>query len=141
MIFFLQIANLFSQQFIECFILDDKFNDAIKIFLISILCIYQYLFIYYFIFCCAGSSLLRGLFFSCGKWGLLSSCGVRGSHCSGFSCGSQAVATLAQLVVSLGLAVPLHVGSSQTWNQTCILSMGRWILNQWTTREILMMPF
>ena len=27
-----------------------------------------------FVFCYAGSSLLRGLFFSCSKWGLLSSC-------------------------------------------------------------------
>ena len=31
----------------------------------------------------AGSLLLPGLFFSCGKWGLLSSCGVQASHCSG----------------------------------------------------------
>ena len=34
----------------------------------------------------AGSSVPRRLFSSCGKWGLLSSCGVRASHCSGFSC-------------------------------------------------------
>ena len=26
-------------------------------------------------------------FSSCGEWGLLSSCGARASHCSGFSCG------------------------------------------------------
>ena len=39
-----------------------------------------------FIFGCAGSSLLRGLFSSCGEEGLLSSCGVQVSRCSGFSC-------------------------------------------------------
>ena len=43
-------------------------------------------FIYLFIFDCAGSSLPRGLFSSCGEWGLLSSCGAQTSHCSGFSC-------------------------------------------------------
>ena len=43
-------------------------------------------------FSCAGSSLPRGLFSCCGKWGLLSSCSVRASQCSGFSdCGPQAL--------------------------------------------------
>ena len=37
---------------------------------------------------CAGSLLLQGLFSSCSKWGLFSSCGVQLSHCSDFSyCG------------------------------------------------------
>ena len=36
-------------------------------------------------FCCTGSSLYSG-FSSCGKWGLLSSCGVWSSRCGGFSC-------------------------------------------------------
>ena len=36
-------------------------------------------------FACTGSSLLRGLFSSCGEQELLS-CGARASHCSGFSC-------------------------------------------------------
>ena len=39
-----------------------------------------------FIFGCAGSLLLCQLFSSCGKWGLLSSCGARASHCGDFSC-------------------------------------------------------
>ena len=39
-----------------------------------------------FIFGCAGSSLLCGLFSHCGEQGLPSSCGVWGSHCGGFSC-------------------------------------------------------
>ena len=43
------------------------------------------LFIYLFIFGCAGSSLVRRLFSSCGKWALLSRCGVRASHYGGFT--------------------------------------------------------
>ena len=39
---------------------------------------------FYFIFGCAGSLLLCGLFSSCSERGLLPS-GVRASHCSGFS--------------------------------------------------------
>ena len=34
----------------------------------------------------AGSLLQHGAFSSCGEQGLLSSCGGRASHCSGFSC-------------------------------------------------------
>ena len=41
---------------------------------------------YLFIFGSAESSLLHGLFSSCGKRDLLSSCGAWASHCSGFSC-------------------------------------------------------
>ena len=43
-----------------------------------------------FIFGCAGSLLLCGLFSSCREWGPLSSCDVQASHCDGFSCGAQA---------------------------------------------------
>ena len=39
-----------------------------------------------FIFGCAGSSLLPGLFSSCCEWGLLSSCGAWASYGCGFSC-------------------------------------------------------
>ena len=38
------------------------------------------------IFGCAGSSLLLGLFPSCGEQELLSSCDVPASYCGGFSC-------------------------------------------------------
>ena len=34
-----------------------------------------------------------------------------------------------------GLAVPRHVGSSKTRNQTCVFYIGRQIVNHWTTRE------
>ena len=47
---------------------------------------------YLFIFGCAGSSWLLELFSSCSERGLLSSCGVRASHCGHFSCcGVQAL--------------------------------------------------
>ena len=43
-------------------------------------------------FGCAGSSLLHGLFSSCGEWELLSSCITQVSHCGGRSyCGEQAL--------------------------------------------------
>ena len=35
---------------------------------------------------CAGSALLRALFFSCGEQRLLSSWDEQASHCRGFSC-------------------------------------------------------
>ena len=46
----------------------------------------SFFFFFLQIFGCAGSSLLSGLFSSCGKQGLCYSCGVQVSHCSGFSC-------------------------------------------------------
>ena len=36
-----------------------------------------------------------------------------------------------------GLAALQHVGSSWTRGQTCAPCIGRWILNHWTTREVL----
>ena len=39
-----------------------------------------------FVFVCAGSSLLRGLFPGCSKQGLLSAGGEQASHCGGSSC-------------------------------------------------------
>ena len=48
------------------------------------------LLLFLFIFGCAGSSLLHGLFSSRSKQGLLSSCGAQASRC--FShCGAQAL--------------------------------------------------
>ena len=38
---------------------------------------------------------------------------------------------------SMGLVVRRHVGSSQTRDQTYVFCIGRWILNHWTTREVL----
>ena len=42
-----------------------------------------------FFFGSTGSSLLCGLFSSCGEQGLLSSSGAQASHCDGVSCGAR----------------------------------------------------
>ena len=49
-------------------------------------CLFKTFIMYLFIFGYTGSSMLLGLFSSCGEWRILSSCGVRASHCGGFSC-------------------------------------------------------
>ena len=60
--------------------------------------------IYLFIFGRAGSLLLHGLFSSCSKQRLLSSCGGQASHGSGFSCcGAWALGTLTWVVAAYGL--------------------------------------
>ena len=46
----------------------------------------SFFFFILFIFRSAGSSLLCATFSSCGKQGLLSSCGAWACHCGGFSC-------------------------------------------------------
>ena len=52
----------------------------------------------------AESSLLHGIFCSCGDWGLLSSCGAWASHCGGFSCcGSWALERFSFSVAVCGL--------------------------------------
>ena len=87
--------------------------------------------LYFFIFGCAGSSLLPGLFSSCGGGRLLSSCGVQASHCSGLSCGAQAVGRAGfsgrgpqapehrlQSLRHTGLGAPRLVRSSRTRERT-----------------------
>ena len=44
---------------------------------------------------------------------------------------------MAQWFCRMGLAAPLHMGSSQTKDRTCVLCIARQILNHWTTREAL----
>ena len=57
-----------------------------------------------FIFGCAGSSLLHGLFSSCSEQELLSSCSARASHCDGLCCcGTQALDTQASVAAVPGL--------------------------------------
>ena len=57
-----------------------------------------------FIFSCAGSSLLQGLFSSCGKWDLLSSCSAQASHCGGSSRGGAwALGHTGSVAVACGL--------------------------------------
>ena len=51
--------------------------------------------------------MLCGLFSSCGEQGLLSSCGVRASHCGGFSCcGTWARASVVGHVGSTAQLLP-----------------------------------
>ena len=58
-----------------------------------------------------GSSLW--LFSSCSEWGPLSSCGVWASHCGGLSrCGTQALGTLASVVVAHGHSCSMACGIS-----------------------------
>ena len=53
--------------------------------------------------------------------------------------------TVASPVVELGLqeqgyvdlVAPRHVGSSRTRDRTGVPCIGKWILNHWTTREVL----
>ena len=101
--------------------------------------------IYLFIFGCAGSLLLCGLFSRCGEWGLLSSCSMRSSHCGGFSCcragalghaGLSCCSVWAQQLWYMGLVAPCHVESSQRRDQTHVPCIGSGILNQWTTGHV-----
>ena len=113
----------------------------------SCLCLFFFLndFIYLFL---AWSSLLCGLFSSCGEQGLISSCNAQASHCSSFSCGVQTLGTWAQnlrlpgstaqaqQLRCTGWAALRHVGSSWTRNRTCVCCTGRWILYHWATKAI-----
>ena len=92
--------------------------------------------IHVFHFGSAGSSLLWGLFSSCGNQGLLPSCGVWASHCQGFSCcgarplghsgfrscGSQALKHRLNIVAH-GLSRPAinKISPDQGWNPLCLL--------------------
>ena len=102
-----------------------------------------------FIFGCAGSSLLLGVFSCCDEQGLLSSCSAGASHCGGFSCCRvqalghmgfsrlQFLASRAQVQCSwyTGFVAPQHMESSLTRDWTLVSCFGRQILNHWATRE------
>ena len=63
----------------------------------------MYVFIYLFIGC-VGFSLLCAGFLPLWRVGATLRCGVRASHCGGFSCcGAQALGTQALVVVARGL--------------------------------------
>ena len=58
-----------------------------------------------FIFGCVGSSLLRVGFLQLQRVGATLCCGMRASHCGGFSCcGAQALGTWASVIVALRLS-------------------------------------
>ena len=70
---------------------------------------------------------------SCGEQGLLSSCSVVASLAAEH--GLQG--TWTSVVVGHRLSFPWHLGSSRARDRTCVLCIGMWILNCWTTREVL----
>ena len=72
----------------------------------------------FFIFGCAGSSLLHGLFFSCGEWGLFSSC-------SGWAQQLRLLGSRAEVQQLWHLVVLWHVGSSRTRDRTWVSCIGR----------------
>ena len=94
------------------------------------------------------------IFFSYTEWARLSGCSARASCCGGFSCrgagvlGSWASIAAAHKLSScssrpwaqyfwvMSLVALQHVESPRTRNQTHVPCIGRWILNQWTTREV-----
>ena len=60
---------------------------------------------YLFIYGCIGSSLLHAGFLQLRRAGAALRCGVRASHCGGFSCcGAQALGTRVSVVVARGLS-------------------------------------
>ena len=69
-------------------------------------------------------------------------CSAWVSHCSGFSCyGAWPLGSWAQHLWHMGLVAPRHVESSWTRDRSCVPSLGRRILNHWTTREVLKFYF
>ena len=105
--------------------IDDKHFCMFLTCHISPFCLYFSDFSFLIIFCCffsyyilkiqfvclflvvLGLDCCAQAFYSCGKWGLLSSCRVQTS-CSGFSCcGAQAVCTWASVAVACRLSCPV----------------------------------
>ena len=83
-----------------------------------------------------------------GEWGLLSTCGVRASHRSGFACcrtqvlGTQPSVFAAHRLKStgsvfwwMGLVLPRHVGSSQIRDRAHVPCFGKQALYHWATKE------
>ena len=114
----------------------------IFVYSVSSLFFFIILFIYYLF--CAGSSLLRRFFSTCGERGWLSSCGMQASHHGGFSyCRAQAPGCLGfsrrgswALEHRLnrcgtGLFALGYVGSSRIRDQTGVTCIGRRILYTW----------
>ena len=91
-----------------------------------------YLFIYFWLW----SLLLRLVSLQLRQAGATLRCGVRASHCGGFSCcRARALGMRASVVWLAGLVAPRHVGSSRTMARTRVPCIGRQILNHCTTRE------
>ena len=76
-------------------------------------------------------------FSSCSEWGLLSYCGVWASYCSGFSCcRAWALGHVSFSSCDAGAQLPLiasRIFLDQGSNH--VPYIGKWLLNNWTTRE------
>ena len=81
-----------------------------------------------FIVYCTGSSLPYGLFFSCGKWGLLFVAVLRLLIVMASLVVEQGSRAQAQWLWRRGSDALWHVGSSQTRDGTHMSCIGRWIL-------------
>jgi len=89
-------------------------------------------FVCLFIFDCAGSSFLPGLFSSCGKWGLLF-LAVCGLHCGGFSCyRAWTLGSHSSVLWNMGLIVAVSrlystglvvVVLRLSWSEACGISL------------------
>ena len=98
-----------------------------------------YLFILFFFFGCTESSLLQWPSPVSESWGY-SLVAAHGFHCSGFSCcGARALGHAGFSMWHTASVAPQHVESSWARDRTHVPCIGRWILNQCTTREVL--PF
>ena len=83
----------------------------------------------------AGSALLHAGFLYCSDPGLPSSCRVWASHCSGLFCGAWALGEQASVVGKHELSC--SVASSRTRDQTCVPCIGRRVLTQCASREVI----
>ena len=87
-----------------------------------------------------GLHCYKQAFSSCSKLGATVHCSVWASHFDGFSCcWAPALGHRLHLLWQMDLVIPLHEGSSCTRDWTQVLCIGRWILNHWTTSEVLYM--
>ena len=109
--------------------------------------IVSHIFVFNFSFVCAGASLVKGLFSSCGERGyslvvclgfsswFFSCCGPQALGLVDFSiCISWAIEHRLRSCGAWGLVDPQHVGSSQTRDWTYVSCIGRWILYHRATR-------
>ena len=79
----------------------------------------------------------RGLSSSCGKQGLLFFAVWGLLIVVASLVAKHGLYSMDSVAVVHGLSCPQHVDSSQTRDRTCVLCIGRQILNHWTTREVL----
>ena len=102
----------------------------------------SWLFFFFLIFGCLGSSLLCTGFLQLRRAGATLRCGAWASHCGGFSCCGARAQQLwlmdsraqAQQLRCTGLVAPRQVGSSPTRARTRVPCIGRRIFNHCTTR-------